>query len=307
MPARRRGDDKANRPSSPPRSGASVSPSGRPRRRASSAGRRRAGPQRGQQRREARRHRRGSPAPRPPARGAARRASATARAAPVAIRSSVPGLPGTASSAAPELRARARAVMSAPDAKPRLDHQHRLGQRGDDPVARRELPAARRRPGRVLGDAGRPRAAIVGEQRGVAIGIDDVDAAAEHGERRAARVERAPVRGRVDPERAARDDREALPRGRRRELAREPARRHARRPRAPTIARRRSVAAGQPSDVPERLRPAEASSPTRPESRPHLEGGGRGSSDGGRWDNGALVGRQRPQLWAHEPSIVSRC
>ena len=250
MPALRRGDDKANRPAPLPRSGPASRRAASPRRRASSAGAIHRSAARPSAARSAAAPR-GPPAPRPPERGASASASATASAAPVAISSSVPGLPGTASSAAPEPRRDARGDQRA-GREARLDDQDRLRQRGDDPVARGKLSAARRRAGRVLGERP-PARGDVGVQRGVAIGIDDVDAAAEHGERRAARVERAPVRGRVDPERAARDNRESLaarptPPDRARAGSR-PWRRPARR-RSPGDAR---SAGRQPSDVPERF------------------------------------------------------
>ena len=51
-----------------------------------------------------------------------------------------------------------------------------------------------------------PVAGDLREQGRVAVRIDDVDAAAEHGKRRRAAIERAPMRGRVDPQRTARND-----------------------------------------------------------------------------------------------------
>ena len=208
----------------------------------------------------------GRAAPRPPESPRDPRRRATGSAAPEAISSSVPGLPGTASRRRPS-RGREVRGDQRPRREPRLDDQHGLGQRGDDAVSRRELADARLRPRRVLGDQA-ARGGDVGEQRRVAIGIDDVDTAAEHGERRAAGVERAAVGRGVDPERAARDDREALAR-----RLTPPARARRGSPAWSRRARRRSPGRGRavPAAVP-RTRapsPAEASSPTRPESPLH--------------------------------------
>ena len=85
----------------------------------------------------------------------------------------------------------------------------------------------RRRAGRVLGQQP-ARGGDLGVERRMTIGIDDVDAAAEHRERRAPCAQSAAVRRGVDPERAARDDRQALSRGHRGQLAREATAREAR-------------------------------------------------------------------------------
>ncbi len=64
-----------------------------------------------------------------------------------------------------------------------LDHDHHLGQGGDDPVADREPPRLRGRAERRLADQ-QAGGGHVGPQLGVALRVDDVDAAADHGDRR---------------------------------------------------------------------------------------------------------------------------
>ena len=135
---------------------------------------------------------------------------------------------GNGEHAAPEPRA-TRAVISAPDAKPASTTRTASASAAMIRLRAGNCPPRGGVPG-AYSEMRPPRRGDVGVQRGVAIGIDDVDAAAEHRERRAARVERAPMRGRVDPERAARDNRESVPRRRRRELVCEPGLRRAKRP-----------------------------------------------------------------------------
>ena len=255
------GDGKASRRAPLRRPAPSVSASGRLRRRASSAARASPVAKRGQQRREARRDRPrsrgGSPARTPRESSASRDRQRGARGDEL-VGARAAGHGEQARVRAPRAR---RAVISAPEARPASTTSTasasatmmrlRAGnccRCGGVPGGYSESSAARRRD--------------VVEQRGVAIGIDDVDAAAEHGERRAAGVERAAVRRGVDAERAARDDREALPRA-----ATPPSRARAgsRRmvaARAPTIARAGDrTRPRQPPAVPERLAPAEASTP----------------------------------------------
>jgi hypothetical protein len=57
----------------------------------------------------------------------------------------------------------------------------------------------------MLGEQAARDCDLVEELR-VPVGINHVDTTAEHRERHAARLQRAPMRGRVDPQRAARHD-----------------------------------------------------------------------------------------------------
>ena len=87
----------------------------------------------------------------------------------------------------------------------RLDDDRRRAEPGDDAVARRKAPRRGLDAGRVLGDD-EPASRDAPRELGVRGRIVAVDAAAEHGDRRAARVERAAVRLGVDAAREAADD-----------------------------------------------------------------------------------------------------
>src|SRR5579875_3181754 len=89
-----------------------------------------------------------------------------------------------------------------------LDEHGEVSERGDDPVARGEHPAARRDTRPELGDR---HAALPdsGVQPAVAPGIHDVGPAGQHGDRRPRGVERRPVCGGVDAERHPAHDRQA--------------------------------------------------------------------------------------------------
>ena len=231
---------------------ASVSGSVAPRRRASSPGADAPGPQRGDERRERGRHR---AARRRLARepvDAARARPSTASAAPDAIEIVGARAARHGEHAATELRASARRDERARRA-PRLDDERRLGERRDDAVARRELSArAAACPARTR-RAGRPRAATSANSARVAIGIDDVDAAAEHGERHAARrrarPDARPRRCRARRPRRSRSHRRAA------DAARPCASRQPRRGRGARADDREAALGrgGQPSDVPERF------------------------------------------------------
>ena len=216
--------------------------SGRLSRRASSAAPRVAVAKRGQQRRVARRDR---PRARRLARENARERVRVGDRPRGARWRSARRCPGCRERRAARARAAVarRAVISAPDASPASTTSTvsasatMMRLRAGNCFARGGVPGG-------YSESRPPAAATIVVQRRVAIGIDDVDAAAEHREGHAARVERAAMRGRVDPERAARDDREALPRGPRRHLAREPAAGHRRRARADD-----RQARGQPAEA----------------------------------------------------------
>ena len=88
----------------------------------------------------------------------------------------------------------------------RLDDDRRRAETGDDPVARREAPRRRLDARLVLGDD-EARLADPARQLGVRRRVVAVDPAAEHGDRRAAAVERAAMRLAVDaPRHPAHDD-----------------------------------------------------------------------------------------------------
>ena len=87
----------------------------------------------------------------------------------------------------------------------RLDDDGRRAQPGDDAVARRESPRRGLDAGRVLRDD-EPGLGDASRELGVRGRVVAVDAAAEHGDGRAARLERAAMRLGVDPAREAADD-----------------------------------------------------------------------------------------------------
>ena len=86
-----------------------------------------------------------------------------------------------------------------------LHHHRHLGQRGHDPVARREAPPERPRAERQLGDHGPlPHDPLVEAQ--VLARIRDVDPARQHRNRPPTRVEAAAVRSAIDAKRQAADN-----------------------------------------------------------------------------------------------------
>ena len=115
--------------------------------------------------------------------------------------------PGTAPTARPSSCA-SSAVISEPERSAASTTIVSDARPGDRAVARGKAPAKRPEARRHLGD----RACAAHEravQAALAGGIGDVGAAGEHGDRRAADLERARVRGGVDAQRHAADDRDA--------------------------------------------------------------------------------------------------
>jgi hypothetical protein len=87
-----------------------------------------------------------------------------------------------------------------------LDHEHGLRERGDQPVAQREVLRARRLLGLALGEE---QSAFEDTRQEVALRPGAGDAIAQDRDRAAARVERSPVGALVDAARVARDDHDA--------------------------------------------------------------------------------------------------